>query len=171
MSFTVNLATIQDESSGIPTGGSATTLPGGLENNVGNDVDLAAVTKPQILVDAVTAYNSPGLDRLMQPFPFKAALAAVILMSVPGAALSQPAPAAAPEFTIERRKMLRRVWQSDAAIRDYVEPGDSERLDTYSDYYSEDYTARQSSAPELPVVAAWAAAPDLVLAIASDAPP
>ncbi len=59
MSFTVNLATIQDESAGIQTGGVATPLPGGgIEDNVGNDVDLALVTEPQIVADAVTVYGS-----------------------------------------------------------------------------------------------------------------
>jgi hypothetical protein len=83
----------------------------------------------------------------MLPSPFKAALAAVILISVPVAAWAQPAPSAAPEFTIERRDTLRRTWQLDSAIYGYVGPGDAERLDTYADAYPEDSTARQSLAP------------------------
>jgi len=97
----------------------------------------------------------------MQPSPFKAALVAVILASMPGAAPAQTAPAAAPsatpEFTIERRDALRRVWRTDAAIRDHVGPGDAERLDAQSSFYAEDYTAGQSLAPPPP-------APDVAVA-------
>ncbi|MBR0654671.1 hypothetical protein [Plastoroseomonas arctica] len=83
----------------------------------------------------------------MQPSPLKAVLAAVILMTAAGQGWAQPAPAATPEFTIERRDALRRTWQRDPAIRDYVGPGDADRLDAHSDFYSEDYTGRQSLAP------------------------
>ena len=51
------------------------------------------------------------------------------------------------EFSVERRDALRRVWQTDPAIRDHVEPGDAARIDSGSDFYSADYNGRGSLAP------------------------
>jgi hypothetical protein len=96
----------------------------------------------------------------MLPFPCKHALAVAILMSVAGVAMAQPAPGAAPEFTIERRDTLRRTWQLDVAIYGYVGPGDSERLDSREELSPEDSTARQPLAPvpaEIPDAANTAA--------------
>ncbi|MES2714094.1 MAG: hypothetical protein V4653_21140 [Pseudomonadota bacterium] len=86
----------------------------------------------------------------MQPTLRKAGFAAMILLAGTAMAGAQPARSAATEFTTQQRDALRQTWRADPAIRDFVGPGDEERLDVSSDFYSEDYTARQSLAPQPP---------------------
>lgn len=81
------------------------------------------------------------------PSRLRAALAAAMLMTLSGVAAAQQQQFATEEFSVERRDALRRIWQTDPAIRDHVEPGDTTRLSTNSTYYSADYTAGLSVAP------------------------
>ncbi len=55
----------------------------------------------------------------------------VAMCAVSGAAMAEvlPLEGATVEFTTERRDALRRIWQSDPAIHDFVGPGDADRPD------------------------------------------